>query len=59
MMPVRIVKGAYWDAETVEADAHSDSPPQFINKVETDIHFRQLIFEILKDQAWPTGDPQN
>ncbi len=48
LMPVRLVKGAYWDAETVEADAHSDSPPQFINKVETDIHFRQLIFEILK-----------
>ncbi len=49
LMPVRLVKGAYWDAETVEAEAHSDSPPQFINKVETDIHFRQLIYEILKE----------
>ncbi|MDD4973163.1 MAG: bifunctional proline dehydrogenase/L-glutamate gamma-semialdehyde dehydrogenase [Bacteriovorax sp.] len=46
MMPVRLVKGAYWDAETVEADAHSFNAPQFLNKEETDIHFRQLIVKI-------------
>lgn len=45
-MPVRLVKGAYWDAETVEADAHSFNAPQFLNKEETDIHFRQLIIKI-------------
>ncbi|MGZ3789747.1 MAG: bifunctional proline dehydrogenase/L-glutamate gamma-semialdehyde dehydrogenase [Bacteriovorax sp.] len=45
-MPVRLVKGAYWDAETVEADAHSFNAPQFLNKEETDIHFRQLIVKI-------------
>jgi len=47
-MPVRIVKGAYWDAETVEGDAHSFNAPQFLNKEETDIHFRQLIVMIYK-----------
>jgi RHH-type proline utilization regulon transcriptional repressor/proline dehydrogenase/delta 1-pyrroline-5-carboxylate dehydrogenase len=47
-MPVRLVKGAYWDAETVEGDAHSFNAPQFLNKEETDIHFRQLIMKILE-----------
>ncbi len=48
-MPVRIVKGAYWDAETVEGDAHGFNAPQFLNKEETDIHFRQLVHEMLKN----------
>ncbi len=47
-MPIRLVKGAYWDAETIEADAHAHIAPQYLNKKETDIHFRQLIFKILE-----------
>lgn len=47
-MPVRLVKGAYWDAETIDAAAHSYDPPQFINKEETDIHLRQLAYKILE-----------
>lgn len=47
LMPIRLVKGAYWDAETIEAKAHSFEPPQFLNKIETDIHFRQLSYKIL------------
>lgn len=43
LMPIRLVKGAYWDAETIEADAHNFPAEQFLNKEETDIHFRQLI----------------
>lgn len=50
-MPVRLVKGAYWDAETVEGNAHSFNAPQFLNKEETDIHFRQLIYKIY--EAYP------
>lgn len=46
-MPIRLVKGAYWDAETVEAEAHSFDAPEFLNKEETDLHYRQLIIEIL------------
>jgi RHH-type proline utilization regulon transcriptional repressor/proline dehydrogenase/delta 1-pyrroline-5-carboxylate dehydrogenase len=47
-MPIRLVKGAYWDAETVEAEAHGHDAPEFLNKEETDIHFRQMIYEIFK-----------
>ena len=50
-MPVRLVKGAYWDAETVEAHAHGFDAPQFLNKEETDLNFRQLIIAIFKQ--WP------
>lgn len=42
-MPIRLVKGAYWDVETVEATAHNFDAPEFLNKEETDIHFRQII----------------
>ncbi|MBK22786.1 MAG: hypothetical protein CME70_02175 [Halobacteriovorax sp.] len=47
-MPIRLVKGAYWDAETVEADAHSFNAPEFLNKEETDLHFRQLIVKTME-----------
>jgi RHH-type transcriptional regulator, proline utilization regulon repressor / proline dehydrogenase / delta 1-pyrroline-5-carboxylate dehydrogenase len=48
LMPVRLVKGAYWDAETIEANAIGHEAPQFLNKEETDINFRQMAEEILK-----------
>jgi RHH-type proline utilization regulon transcriptional repressor/proline dehydrogenase/delta 1-pyrroline-5-carboxylate dehydrogenase len=48
-MPVRLVKGAYWDAETIEAEAHGFDAKQFLNKEETDIHFRQMIFKVLSN----------
>jgi RHH-type proline utilization regulon transcriptional repressor/proline dehydrogenase/delta 1-pyrroline-5-carboxylate dehydrogenase len=48
IMPIRLVKGAYWDAETVHAKAHNVCAPQFLNKVETDLYFRMLVCEILK-----------
>lgn len=51
VMPVRLVKGAYWDAETVEAHAHSYDPPQFINKEETDTIYQKLMVVILKNHS--------
>lgn len=48
-MPIRLVKGAYWDAETIEGEAHQFTPPQFLNKEETDLHFRQLAHMALKN----------
>ena len=48
IMPIRLVKGAYWDAETVEANAQGHNPPQFLNKEETDLHYRQLIVKIFE-----------
>ncbi len=47
-MPIRLVKGAYWDAETIEGDAHNFPAPQFLNKCETDINFRLIAHEMLK-----------
>jgi RHH-type transcriptional regulator, proline utilization regulon repressor / proline dehydrogenase / delta 1-pyrroline-5-carboxylate dehydrogenase len=47
-MPIRLVKGAYWDAETIEASAHQFFPPQFLNKEESDLHFRQLAYKALE-----------
>lgn len=51
-MPIRLVKGAYWDAETIEADAHNFESPQFLNKEETDLHFRQLAKVILENSPF-------
>lgn len=48
-MPIRLVKGAYWDAETIEGEAHQFSAPQFLNKEESDLHFRQLAYLVLKN----------
>ena len=45
---VRLVKGAYWDAETTEAVAEDVPAPTFWNKAETDIHFQQLVLLILE-----------
>lgn len=46
-MPLRLVKGAYWDAETTEATAHDHVAPQFLNKSETDSMFQMLALRIL------------
>ena len=48
-MRIRLVKGAYWDAETIEGEAHQFIPPQFLNKEESDLHFRQLAYLALKN----------
>lgn len=48
VMPIRLVKGAYWDAETIEADALNFEAPEFLNKEETDIHFRQIVYKALE-----------
>ncbi|MBI5610584.1 MAG: proline dehydrogenase family protein, partial [Deltaproteobacteria bacterium] len=46
-MPLRLVKGAYWDAETIEADAHDHPAPQFLDKNETDVMYQALSLHIL------------
>ena len=50
-MPIRLVKGAYWDVETIEADAHSWNAPEFLNKEESDLLYRQLIARTF--ELWP------
>jgi RHH-type proline utilization regulon transcriptional repressor/proline dehydrogenase/delta 1-pyrroline-5-carboxylate dehydrogenase len=38
---VRLVKGAYWDAETIEAQANGWPSPLFIDKAQTDANYER------------------
>ena len=44
---VRLVKGAYWDHEVVEARQHGWSPPVFEDKAECDRNFEELTRRLL------------
>jgi len=46
---VRLVKGAYWDYETVHAQAHGWEIPVFMMKWESDENFEKLTRFILKN----------
>jgi proline dehydrogenase len=46
-LTVRLVKGAYWDHEVVEARQHGWSPPVFEVKAECDRNFEALTRELL------------
>ena len=44
---IRLVKGAYWEHETVEAQQHGWSSPVFGAKVESDRSFERLTKRLL------------
>jgi RHH-type proline utilization regulon transcriptional repressor/proline dehydrogenase/delta 1-pyrroline-5-carboxylate dehydrogenase len=46
-LTVRLVKGAYWDHEIVEAAQHGWRPPVFEVKAESDRNFEQLTHRLL------------
>ncbi|HTE61823.1 MAG TPA: proline dehydrogenase family protein [Solirubrobacteraceae bacterium] len=46
-LTVRLVKGAYWDHEIVEAAQHGWSPPVFEVKADSDRNFEQLTRRLL------------
>jgi RHH-type proline utilization regulon transcriptional repressor/proline dehydrogenase/delta 1-pyrroline-5-carboxylate dehydrogenase len=46
-LTVRLVKGAYWDHEVVEARQHGWSPPVFEVKADCDRNFERLTRELL------------
>jgi proline dehydrogenase len=52
---VRLVKGAYWDHEVVEARQHGWTPPVFEQKAESDRNFEALSRRLL--EAWPHVRP--
>jgi proline dehydrogenase len=52
---VRLVKGAYWDHEVVEARQHGWTPPVFEEKAESDRNFEQLTRRLL--DGWPHVRP--
>ncbi|MGZ4277652.1 MAG: proline dehydrogenase family protein, partial [Solirubrobacteraceae bacterium] len=45
---VRLVKGAYWDHEVVDARQHGWTPPVFEVKAESDRNFEALTRELLE-----------
>jgi RHH-type proline utilization regulon transcriptional repressor/proline dehydrogenase/delta 1-pyrroline-5-carboxylate dehydrogenase len=49
---IRLVKGAYWDAEVVWAQLKNWPIPVFINKHETDANFEKLAQYLLKNHQW-------
>ena len=52
---VRLVKGAYWDHEVVDARQHGWTPPVFEDKRESDRNFEALTRRLL--EAWPHVRP--
>jgi proline dehydrogenase len=52
---VRLVKGAYWDHEVVEARQHGWTPPVFEHKADSDRNFEALTKRLL--EAWPHVRP--
>jgi RHH-type proline utilization regulon transcriptional repressor/proline dehydrogenase/delta 1-pyrroline-5-carboxylate dehydrogenase len=46
-LTVRLVKGAYWDHEVVDAHQHGWSPPVFESKAESDRNFEELTRRLL------------
>jgi proline dehydrogenase len=54
-MVVRLVKGAYWDHEVVDARQHGWTPPVFEAKRDSDRNFETLTRRLL--EAWPDVRP--
>ena len=52
---VRLVKGAYWDHEVVEARQHGWTPPVFEQKADSDRNFEALTSRLL--EGWPHVRP--
>jgi proline dehydrogenase len=52
---VRLVKGAYWDHEIVDARQHGWTPPVFEAKRDSDRNFEALTRRLI--EAWPHARP--
>jgi proline dehydrogenase len=52
---VRLVKGAYWDHEVVDARQHGWTPPVFEEKRDSDRNFEALTRRLI--EAWPHVRP--
>ena len=52
---VRLVKGAYWDHEVVDARQHGWTPPVFEEKRDSDRNFEALTGRLI--EAWPHVRP--
>lgn len=48
-LSIRLVKGAYWDTETILSAQYGWSPPVYLHKPETDAAFERLARKILEN----------
>ena len=51
-LTVRLVKGAYWDAEVIEAQQNNWPMPVFTNKHESDANFEKVARRILENHEY-------
>jgi RHH-type proline utilization regulon transcriptional repressor/proline dehydrogenase/delta 1-pyrroline-5-carboxylate dehydrogenase len=51
-LTVRLVKGAYWDSETIEAQQKDWTIPVYTVKAETDANYERCAEELLKNFPW-------
>ena len=49
---IRLVKGAYWDSETIEAQQRGWSTPVYLNKAESDANYEQCASYLLDNYKW-------
>ncbi|MCB0351409.1 MAG: proline dehydrogenase family protein, partial [Bdellovibrionales bacterium] len=49
---VRLVKGAYWDYETVVFKQRNWEVPVYVNKSETDFNYENCLYELLKNHSY-------
>ena len=47
-MVIRLVKGAYWDHEVIDATQHGWDAPVFATKPESDVNFEELTTRLLE-----------
>lgn len=51
-LTVRLVKGAYWDQETIKANQHEWDVPVFSHKASTDANFERMTRLLLENHAY-------
>jgi RHH-type proline utilization regulon transcriptional repressor/proline dehydrogenase/delta 1-pyrroline-5-carboxylate dehydrogenase len=51
-LTVRLVKGAYWDYEVVQAQLHGHPCPVFTQKTYTDANYERLARRLLDQREW-------
>jgi RHH-type proline utilization regulon transcriptional repressor/proline dehydrogenase/delta 1-pyrroline-5-carboxylate dehydrogenase len=49
---IRLVKGAYWDSETIEAKQRAWKTPVYLNKAESDTNYEACAHYLLENYKW-------
>ena len=52
---LRLVKGAYWDSETIKAEQNHWQQPVYNNKAETDLNFERMTRLLLENHQYLYG----